>query len=511
MKPIDLFSALDCVSEEYLYEASAYRQEQGSHKVVRLLLIAAILVTLATTAYAVAIRNMNWPPEEQEVLETYNEKTNIGAASKAWSIENVDIELSIVLPKDNQLEIHSETRSKDAEGTVNVGKEYWLEKWNGETYEEMRTKDGKPWLLPEEKLECNGEHSWIVDYSASYGQLEPGNYRVGMTISLVDSNGTQSEKGCYAKFQIFTEEIGTYVEEYAEAYTRLVNEESFHIRVKNRNKEFYIPDSYRIGENWKSGQDYFSLTTVYSNADDSVLLRTGELTRDGMGFHLAWEKNDAAANPSSVQNAEYVNGYDPIFMLPFFEQFFYGVEGVTKDGQRVVLIKPTNSVLAKREVTVEYDASGNICKMSYADYYWDYYIDVEVIPEDADRCKAWIASIDVETPQTFAYTREMEALDALDYRQERSAFKTATPIQNPNREAILQRAKQVCGGGDYDMYSVSFDSQTNMWKVEFVSSHDDYIYRVLYLDANGVPLLQADRPYPEYGETLLPKPSEWEN
>ena len=32
MKPIDLFSALDCVSEEYLYEASAYRQEQGSHK-----------------------------------------------------------------------------------------------------------------------------------------------------------------------------------------------------------------------------------------------------------------------------------------------------------------------------------------------------------------------------------------------------------------------------------------------------------------------------------------------
>ena len=177
----------------------------------------------------------------------------------------------------------------------------------------------------------------------------------------------------------------------------------------------------------------------------------------------------------------------------------------------MVLIKPTNSVLVKREVIVEYDASGNICKMSYADYYWDYYIDVEVIPEDADRCKAWIASIDVETPQTFSFTQEMEALDALDYRQERSTFKTATPIQNPNREAILQRAKQVCGGGDYNMYSVSFDSQTNMWKAEFASSHDDYIYRVLYLDANGVPLLQADRPYPEYGETLLPKPSEWKN
>lgn len=95
MKSIDLFAALDCIPESYIHEAATYRRRRSSYNPLHFILIAAIIVTLATTAYAVVIRNLNWTTEEQEILTPYNEETQLGAVAMDWYIDDVDITISI--------------------------------------------------------------------------------------------------------------------------------------------------------------------------------------------------------------------------------------------------------------------------------------------------------------------------------------------------------------------------------------------------------------------------------
>ena len=50
------------------------------------------------------------------------------------------------------------------------------------------------------------------------------------------------------------------------------------------------------------------------------------------------------------------------------------------------------------------------------------------------------------------------------------------------------------------MYSISYDQESKMWKVEFGISWDSYYYEVIYINNNGLTQLVATRPYPEAGE-----------
>lgn len=58
------------------------------------------------------------------------------------------------------------------------------------------------------------------------------------------------------------------------------------------------------------------------------------------------------------------------------------------------------------------------------------------------------------------------------------------------------------------MYSIGYDPESDMWKVEFGISWDSYYYEVIYISGTGQTQLIAARPYPKAGEALLPKPNE---
>lgn len=105
--------------------------------------------------------------------------------------------------------------------------------------------------------------------------------------------------------------------------------------------------------------------------------------------------------------------------------------------------------------------------------------------------------------------QEMEALVHLAYEKMISDFVNTTPLASLIRDTALQRAKEECSRSDYNVDSVSYDKQANMWKIEFGITWDSYVYEVVYLDAVGIPQMAASRPNPGMGESLLPKPSEW--
>ncbi len=136
-------------------------------------------------------------------------------------------------------------------------------------------------------------------------------------------------------------------------------------------------------------------------------------------------------------------------------------------------------------------------------------IEVEVIDDSPEAISAWIASIDVISPRSFSYEKEMKALAHLSYEKIESGFQNTSPVSGLSRDAVLEKAKAECTRADYNVYSISYDQESKMWKVEFGISWDSYYYEVIYVNNNGLTQLVATRPYPEAGEELLPKPSEY--
>ena len=523
MEPIDLFYALDCLPEEYVHEAGTYQRKRGTHKPLRFLLVAAIVATLATTAYAVVIRNLNWTPEEREALTQYNAETVWGAVGADWYIEDVDIMLSIAQPETSELMISAKTWSQDAEGFLETDSEYWIERWDGASYEEIATLDGKPWIVPKQNLTCNDDVQWTADYSSSYGRLEAGHYRLGMMIALIDPNGERSEKGCYAKFQVYTTEVKPYVDTYVKAFDTLANGESYHIRTtEHYGFDPVAKDKYCVTDLWKSGKNYLEHSVTYSAEDDSFLWDYGYIIRNGQKYELHWETSETTPIPGSVRTAGYLTVDNFTLGLSDFDYFSRGVDSVTENGGEVIFVKNPATITQKvygeadniiemqaQELHVCYDAFGKIQTMTFISHDVERSIEAEVISEEADEVRNCIESIDLDAPREFSYVQEMEALDHLAYEKRTSGFVSTTPLAKLSRDTALQRAKKVCSRSDYNVDSVSFDKQTNMWKVEFGISWDSYIYEVVYLDASGIPQMTASRPTPAFGEELLPKPCEW--
>lgn len=514
----DLLIELGSISPKYYDEAEndTLVSETRHRPLRRPLLIAAIIALTALLVgcgVMVVTRMLNWTPEMEEYLAPYNEETSPGAVARDWYIEDVDIHLSIDQPETSVLPISAETWTAEAEGTLEVGTEYWIEKWNGTAYQEIHTLDGNPWIVPVQTLDCNGEFSWAADYAESYGQLEPGHYRLGMMIALVPPTGEKTEMGCYAKFQVYTNDIKPYVDTYVNAFNALLNGDTFHVRVKEYYGESSMAgDKYSITEVWKAGQDYFQHCVTYY-MDHTFCWDWGDLLRNGKGHTLTFGSMKPDTHPATVKSVQYLEPFNFTLHLGEFDFFKTGVDSVTADGNTVILIKEEEAVydsrFSMRKVAVEYAASGNIAKLSFVDEESVRTIEVEVLEDSPDEIRSWIDSIDVVSPRSFSYGKEMEALAQLSYEKIESGFQNTASVANVTRDTVLELAKAECTRSDYNVYSISYDQDSQMWKVEFGISWDSYYYEVIYMNNNGLTQLVATRPYPKAGEDLLPKPNEY--
>lgn len=514
----DLLIGLGSISPKYYDEAEndTIVSEPGHITLRRPLLIAAIIALTALLVgcgVMVVTRMLNWTPEMEEYLASYNEETGPGAVARDWYIEDVDISLSIDQPETSILPISVVTWAPDDLGTLEVGTEYWIEKWDGKAYQEIHTIDGQPWMVPAQPLDCNGEFSWTADYGQSYGTLEPGHYRLGMMISLIPTTGERTEMGCYAKFQIYTSDIKPYVDAYVKAFDELLNGDTFHIRVrKYYGENTNSSDKYVVREVWKAGQDYFQHWATYY-LDDTFWRDGGDLLRNGMGYDLTFGTGTPDAQPETVRNVWYLEPINYTLHFLEFDYFSRNVDAVTADGDTVIFIKDKeyrNDVFfGSRQVMVEYAPSGRIAKLSYMVKETKQSIEVEVLEESPEEIRAWIDSIDVTSPRSFSYAKEMEALTQLPYEKIESGFRNTSPISNLSSEDVLAIAKEESTRADYNVYSISYDQESKMWKVEFEISWDSGYYEVIYISNTGLPQMVATRPYQFVGEISIPKPSEY--
>ena len=128
----DLLMGLGNISPKYYDEAENDTiTEVRTHRTFRRPLLVAAIIALTALLVGCGVmvvwRMLNWTPEMEEYLTSYNEETGPGAVARDWYIEDVDISLSIDQPETSILPISVVTWAPDDLGTLEVGTEYWID------------------------------------------------------------------------------------------------------------------------------------------------------------------------------------------------------------------------------------------------------------------------------------------------------------------------------------------------------------------------------------------------
>lgn len=160
------------------------------------------------------------------------------------------------------------------------------------------------------------------------------------------------------------------------------------------------------------------------------------------------------------------------------------------------------------ELRVQYDAAGEIRKIDYISEQQT--TAIEVMDETPEQIAEAIASVDIRTLPAFSYAEELEAIEAMGYEMRTQGFAGTQPQASPDRDTILKLAQKEVAEKGFNMFTVSYDEGTRMWKVECMYSSNSEPYEVIYLDSTGIPKLHAVRPPREdYTTEGLPKPQQW--
>ena len=89
-----------------------------------------------------------------------------------------------------------------AEGSLETGSEYWLEKNENGNWMEVKTQSEAVWDMMAYLIPSNTTTEWTVDWSWLYGELSTGTYRISKTIVDFKESGASESQMYSAEFEI---------------------------------------------------------------------------------------------------------------------------------------------------------------------------------------------------------------------------------------------------------------------------------------------------------------------
>lgn len=509
MTSFELFKSLSDVSNETLSEMEALQMKPCTplprrKPVTRALLIAAmisILLLLTGCCLYVITRDLHWSRELELDLRPYNEATDIGSMSKNWTIDEAAINLSASPPVGCEVEITCQEWGLNSEGTLTIGTEYWIEKWNGKTYEEIPTLDETPWIVPQQQVICGTESSWKVDYREKYGDLAPGNYRIGMMVSKEAQGGELAELGCFAKFRVQETNLVPYLEQFNQTFQALTRRESCHFQEVDYMGNYLSDDNLeydiRMEENWKSGRNYLSCGSAKKVVEESIPPSTGgRMLRDGVGYILSWEEGFVSGPPESWITVDYVDESDIWLWNSYFDYAYqYAVDVQSFDGQMNIILDEGdfNGEQMYFEVRVFFDANGDIQRLeksripdlTYSEKDRILWHTVEFFPTPAEEIAQRIQGIDLTTASPFSFAEDKQQIEANGYVVKTDGFRNTTAQRELDIDSATNLAKAEVTSKS-NIITVYYDKDAQIWKVTFTYSQDDSIYCAVYMDNTGI-------------------------
>ena len=257
---------------------------------IKAALVAAAILCLSATVLATVGEGIpNLFETASEPTDPFDSGVYVGSVSKNYEIGGyvVDLTAEAVKPSGLTLTCH-EWGTQLKYGTLRVDGGYWLEKWNGMSYErykpEVTVTDG---LLAE--IRPGTQYNWPINWEEHYGQLAPGYYRIGRMLVHSDGARVENETRAYAKFVVLEADMRYVYDRYEAELQELMTGETQHLTWQVFPKESAY-DSYTM-EMWHAGEDYLACLRDL-DADGTVLSHSGMLFANGKGYRLTWEDGD---------------------------------------------------------------------------------------------------------------------------------------------------------------------------------------------------------------------------
>ena len=88
-----------------------------------------------------------------------------------------------------------------AEGSLETGSEYRIEKYENDNWVEVKPQSEPVWDMMSHLI-GNTTTEWEIDWSWLYGELSVGTYRIGKTVVDFKASGASESQLYYAEFEI---------------------------------------------------------------------------------------------------------------------------------------------------------------------------------------------------------------------------------------------------------------------------------------------------------------------
>ena len=400
----------------------------------------------------------------------------------------------------------------EKQGTLEAKEDYWIEKWNGESYEKISDavyQESTHDMISDDTVK------WDISWADTYGALPSGHYRLGKTFLYTSSDGKTEEITVYVKFRVLLQEMEGYVETCQEAFDELVNRESYHLSFS------YYPEGgekidagryhHYTTEYWKYGSDTLRQTR-YIAEDGTVIARRGNMYLNDQGYTLDWKGEDVLSGVSQWGGAHWLKAEDVDFWSPMVNpgEWADSIGEIYADEGLVSLIWGSHGARDNEwyncytEMRYFFDPEGNLTDIriyytedlqcAEEDLRLDY--TVEIHDTSAEEIKRVIEAQNVNDPAVFSWAEESkqqpmveEADSYTDFVKTEGFVNTTSGLITTPMEAV-EAAKRECTL-NYQMAStVWYDPGADMWKVKiYWSQLEDYQY--IYLDGHGVTRLMV--------------------
>ena len=404
-------------------------------------------------------------------------------------------------------------------GTISTTEEYWIEKKVNGEWEKVPMIGTPNWSLQGIGVAKNSATFGYLDWSPLYGQLEPGEYRMGKVFECRDreydynkSHTFYSEFSIYEKVDSDSPEAKAAVERCYAELEELKQREHMHWLTTtsggDREERWFVGDNYlKITyfpgpdwpyEEWREHErNLFPRTdtwafydgVLYTDVYEDPEVLSGKIL--GMGVYSldayrdSWEGNLFAEGGNTWP---YDRGN---FAISF-------PEGVGVISDEMVRFVTTYALAAGGEsrdlITYRFDANGDLWLMeSIYDYEEEnpFSISTEIYadtPEEIDaKIKPYTENLVIGS-FSWEEAKEKYTADEFNIREDKFVNTEASSITGPVDAARLA-LKEYPNLEEYLSLTVSHDDAAGIWKVTIESYMDyqsTYGYRDVYMTDDGI-------------------------
>lgn len=403
-------------------------------------------------------------------------------------------------------------------GVISTTEEYWIERKVNGAWEKVPMIGTPNWSLEIIGVAKNMSTYGYLDWSPLYGQLEPGEYRMGKVFECYDwetdyskSHTFYSEFSVYEKVDSDSPEAKAAVERCYAELEELKQREYLHWRSELGRQQF---------ECWVNGNDYLEIVHFdgpeypyeeWSEHDKNLFPRTDTTVRYDDVLYVEAREDPNIANSKvlgmGVSSLDpYRNSWDnklfaDDFCVSFFERGNFTIsfpEGIGVISDEMVRFVASYTIATGEEsshqITYQFDKNGNLCYME-AKYDSDdggsYSYTIEIFADSPEEIDAKIKTYTEDLVVSSFSWEEAKAKytdEEFNIREDKFVNTEESPITGPVDAARLA-LKEYPNLEKYLSLDVCHDDAAGIWKVTIEAYADyqsTYEYRDVYLTDNGI-------------------------